>query len=399
MPVRATRTSPRFLRLTDRGFAGGYSSYAQNRLLKVADGAGFTLAHAHSFRLLHQGDVHFQTMLDAIASARREVCIEMYQIRPDPIGWRICTALAEAAMAGVSVRLLLDSFGSARVVGWLTALRSHGIEVRWYNPWRPWTSPFRRTHRKLVVIDGRVASIGGINFAAEFSESFAGDDAWRDVALWLEGSAAWQLHRQFLAAWRAHGGEPTAPLAVPTGSGSLCALSGGHTSRLDHGCGYVALAESARHELLLATPYFLPDRVLREAIIGAASRGVRVTVVVPRVSDLWWFKHGSRRRYYGLLESGIRIVERCDRMVHAKVGVMDGVIAAVGSANLNRLSFRSNAETLLLTTDPAVVRDIRAMLAEESITAGDPLSASHWARHPDRRRLAEWAASPMALIF
>jgi cardiolipin synthase len=307
--------------------------------------------------------------------------------------------LAQAALRGVSVHLLLDSFGSSKVGGWLPALRSHGVDVRWYNPWRPWRSPFHRTHRKLIVVDGRVASIGGINLAAEFSERHSGRRSWRDVGLWLEGPAAWMLHRQFEAAWRHHEGDASPPMSVPSGPGTLVAVSGPRVTNPTQAEGFSALADTARTELLLATPYFLPGRSFRTKLITAVRRGVRVVIAVPRCNDIWWFKHGARRRYTALLRGGVEIVERCDRMMHAKVGVVDGLVAALGSTNLNRQSFHCNSETLLLTTDPTVVDGVRSLIDRESVLVGDAVSADGWSRHPDRRPLAELAAAAMGLIF
>jgi len=368
-------------------------------LHRVARLANLELTTARDLCLLHRGDEHFAALGEAIAMARREVAVEMYQIRPDPVGWALCSSLANAAARGVTVRLLLDPFGSRRVAGWLTALRSHGVDVRWFNDWRPWRHPLRRTHRKVIVIDGRLASVGGVNLAAEFSEHHAGDAAWRDVALWLGGAAAWALRQQFDLAWRAQGGSAGPPLEVPAASGAPCAVSGSDAARANHGAAYVALARAARRELLLATPYFLPDRRLREALIDAARRAVRVVVVVPRHSDLAWFKHGSRRRYQALLDAGVEVWERCDRMVHAKVGVADGMVAAIGSTNLNRLSFNRNSETLLLTGHPPVVDGVRSMIVDESARTAERLRSHSWPTHPDRRRLAELASASIGLLF
>jgi phosphatidylserine/phosphatidylglycerophosphate/cardiolipin synthase-like enzyme len=368
-------------------------------VLSVAGRAGLEVLPARNLELLHRGDDHFRTLRTAIANARREISIEMYQIRPDPVGWAVCTALAEAALRGVTVRLLLDSFGSGHIAGWFRGLRSHGIEIRWFNHWRPWRSPFRRTHRKLVVIDGRIASIGGINMAAEFSERHSGRSSWRDAALWMEGPVVWLLRRQFEAAWQRHGGSPGPPLEVPSGGGTPCAVCGGRDAVGNHGPTYVAMAELAERELLLATPYFLPDRRFRQALVNAVGRGVRVVVVVPRRSDLPWFKHGSRLRYQQLLDEGVEIWERCDRMIHAKVAVVDGRMAAIGSANLNRLSFYGNSETLLLTGSPAVVEGINSLIAAESASVADRIDGCSWPTHPDRSRLSELISSTLGLVF
>lgn len=392
-------TRPGFLRSTGEGAWPCATDAGQRRLLAIARDAGLDLVHARSLDLCHSGDAHFERLAAAVAGAERELCIEMYQIRPDPIGWRVCAALAQAARRGVEVRLLIDRFGSARIEPWLATLASHGVTVRWYRPWRPWSNPFHRTHRKLVVVDGRLASLGGINLAAEFSETFAGDHAWRDVGVWIEGPAAWQLRRQFDVAWAAGGGAPGPAVAVPGGAGPLCALAAPRSACANQARAYLALVASARSELLLATPYFLPDRRLRAELVRASRRGVRVTVVVPRLSDIWWFKHGARSHYEELLAAGVGIWERCDRMVHAKVGVADSLVAAVGSTNLNRLSFHGNSETLLLTAARPVVAELRALIADESLPAAERVGERGWRAHPDRRPWAELLASPAALLL
>jgi phosphatidylserine/phosphatidylglycerophosphate/cardiolipin synthase-like enzyme len=394
-----TDSSDGFLRIANGGACRGASSAAQQLLLEVANAADLDLVHAHSVDLLHRGDEHFDRIVRSIEAASREICAEMYQIRPDPVGWRICSALADAASRGVEVRLLLDRFGSSSVSSWLTTFRRFGVTVRWYRPWRPWSNPFHRTHRKLMVVDGLVASLGGINFAAEFSETLSGASSWRDVAVWCQGRAAWSLRRQFDAAWRACGGGHGSPLEVPHGSGMLCALSGPKETGARQAATYLALANTARQELALATPYFLPDRSMTTALIQAARRGVKVLAVVPRHNDIWWFKHGARRRFERLLDAGIEIWERCDRMVHAKVAVVDSMVAALGSTNLNRLSFHGNSETLMLTTEPKIVRQVRDLIVNESALTADRLSRHTWVDHSDRRLLAELAAQPLACLL
>ena len=377
----------------------GDSDSANERLLEIANRAGLHLSYGRDLDLIHRGDQHFVRLVDALSAASREICIEMYQVLADPIGWRLCSALAAAAARGVSVRLLVDRFGSSAIGAWFDTLKRYGAQVRWYRPWRPWSNPFRRTHRKLIVIDGHTASIGGINMAGEFSEALSKERAWRDVALWIEGPTAWIMRRQFEAAWQANGGSPGPPLPVPGGSGTLCAVSNCQVTGANQADAYLSLVASAHEEILLATPYFLPESRLQHALSAAVQRGVAVTVVVPRRSDIWWFKHGSRNLYRRLLQAGVAIWERCDRMVHAKVAVVDGMVAAIGSTTLNRLSFYGNSETLLLTAEPRIVAEIRSMIRDESLAAAERVTARSWRSHPDRRPWAELAASGVALLL
>jgi cardiolipin synthase len=369
-------------------------------LLEISDRGGLRLAQSASPEMLHCADDHFDRIVAGCATARREICFEIYQIRRDPVGRRVLTALVAAARRGVAVRLLVDPMGSAGLGSWADELRAHGVDLRWYRPWRPWNHPLRRTHRKLFIVDGAEASVGGINIAAEFSEIHNGRRAWRDVGLWLRGPVASVLRQQFDAAWMGEGGgEPGPLIEVRRGGKELVAVAGGSDGRRGHGAAYIAIADAARDELLLATPYFIPDAPFRAALVRAASRGVRVVVAIPRLCDISWFKHAGRRLYGGLLSAGVEIWERGDRMVHAKVGVVDGRVAAVGSVNLNRRSFHGNAETLVLTSDPRAVAEIHHLIAGEAAAAAEPLSPAAWSTHPDRRRWAELAAAPVGLVF
>jgi cardiolipin synthase len=388
--------------LRRRGWAAAFESQSrgQRRLMEVAARGGLQLAQALGLELCHRGDDHFDRVVAECDAARREICLEMYQIRRDAVGRRIATALVRAAARGVSVRVLIDPMGSSKIKDWLPVLRRRGVDIRWYSPWRPWNHPFRRTHRKLAIFDGRVATIGGINLAAEFSEAIRGEHAWRDVGLWTSGPVVGIFRQQFEAAWTGEGRGAAGPMVeVRRGVDSLVAVAGGRDGRQGHGAAYIAFVDAARSELLLATPYFIPHQPFRQALIRAAQRGVRVVVVVPRLCDISWFKHAGRRLYGGLLTAGVEIWERNDRMVHAKIGVMDGCLAAIGSANLNRRSFEGNAETLVLTPAPRAVREISDLITIEARAAAEPLSPVRWNDHPDRRRWAEIASAPVGLVF
>ncbi len=371
----------------------------EDRLVEVALRAGLDLVGATRLELLHRGDDHLCRLLETVRASREEVLVEMYQVRPDPVGRELLAALAGAARRGVAVRLLLDRLGSAGVASWLAPLRMRGVDARWYNPLRPWHSILDRTHRKLVVVDGAVAALGGVNLAAEFSECTAGARAWRDVSLWAEGPVVGALRRQLATAWRTHGGEPLPAREEVGPAGLRCALAGGADGRRGHAAAYRALAAAATTELLLVTPYFLPPLRLQQDLLVAVRRGVRVVVVVPRRVDLAWFPHASRALYAGLLRGGVEIWERVDRMVHAKVAVVDGRLAAVGSVNLNRQSLESNSETLVLVDHPRLVAELRDLVLVESTRSAEAICRWRWPAHPDRRRWAELASTAATLVF
>ncbi len=362
--------------------------------------AGLELTTVGDAALVHRGDDHLDRIAAACAAASGDISVEMYELGCDRVGRRALADLTAAAARGVRVRLLLDAWGSGAVSAWVAGLDLGGVELRWFNRVRPWRNPFRRTHRKLVVVDGCTASVGGVNLTEEFSESCRGDQAWRDVAVWLSGSAATVLQRQFDATWREAGGEAAAPVVLtPSGDGEPCALAGGACGRHGHAAAYEALVAAARRELLVATPYFTPPHRFRAALTAAARRGVRVVVTIPRRTDLLALKHAGRRLYSSLLASGVEIRERTDRMVHAKVAVVDGEVAALGSVNLNRQSFYGNSETLLLTPSRQVVRELRSLILDEGAWQSELLSETRWPRHPDRHRGYELLAAPVAMLF
>ena len=393
-------TATRFLRAPEGRALPGAAADGQGKLMEIASRGGMMLAQARRTTLVHDGDGHFDRIVDACRGARTEICMEMYQVRRDPIGHRIMTALASAAGRGVTVRLLVDPMGSGRIADWLPPLRRRGVDIRWYSPWRPWNHPLRRSHRKLFIFDGRTATIGGINLAGEFSQRCHGARAWRDVGLWTEGPVVSVFRAQFEAAWTGEGkGASGRMIEAVRGADCLVAVAGGRDGRCGHGAAYLAMADAADEELALATPYFIPNRPFRSALKRAALRGVRVTVLVPRLCDISWFKHAGRRFYRDLLDSGVRILEHSDRMVHAKVGVVDGCVAAVGSVNLNRRSFHGNAETLLLTAHRRTVSEVSDLIADEAGGSAEVLSSLRWPSHPDRRRLAELFAAPVGLVF
>ncbi len=368
-------------------------------LERVGRAARMRESTAETLELIHSGDQHFDRTVAEINRAQTEVCLEMYQIHSDEVGRRVARALIGAHRRGVTVHVLLDGFGSSQASGLMAQLRTAGIQAHWYCPWRPWHDPNRRTHRKLLLVDGQRASIGGFNLIEPFSERCNGTRAWRDLGLWLTGPAAWYLRQQFAAAWHRETGRQLANLRSLAGEGSRCFLAGGASGRAGHADAYAAMIDSARSEVLLANPYFLPDATFRARMVTAVQRGVRVAVVLPRVNDVPGIKHLSRRLYPGLLSRGIEIWERRDRMVHAKVAVIDRSVAAIGSVNINSRSFHRNSETLLLTAETDIVRQVQQFILSEGLTSAERLSHNRWATHPDRRRWAEALSLSLGLLF
>ena len=376
---------------------GLYREPGTARLGQVANCADMAMTSMERLDLVESGDAHYRRLADEVRRARREIALEMYQIRADEVGGALAVELARAAQRGVRVRLLADSFGSARAARLLGALKPGGVEVCWYNPYLLG----RRTHRKLIVIDGRLVALGGMNTGCEFSERRSGADAWRDLMAWFEGEAVGVLEAQLHTAWERCGGSPGADqVAVYRNAEAIpCAVAGGEAGHQGHGAAYAAVVDSASEELLLANPYFVPPRFLEERLIAARRRGVRVVIAIPRRSDVPLFKHAGRRRYTRLLDAGVEIWERCDKMVHAKVVAVDRILAGIGSVNLNRRSLLSNSETFLLTPEPGVVARVRRLVLGEAAGSSEALDARAWRRHTDRLHWAEVLAAPLAALL
>jgi cardiolipin synthase len=319
---------------------------------------------AREVELLDGGREAYPAMLAAIAGARREIFLEVYEFSPDGIGAEFIAALCAAARRGVHVRVILDGIGSApRATEVAVALGEAGCHVRiWGRLLLLLAGRFRRNHRKILAVDGELAFVGGLNIADVYGTPvpLPGEHPWADLALAIRGPvAAWlQGRRQ-----RERGRSPPGPVRIW--------LSGvGGSRRLRRR--YLKSFGGARRTLDVAQAYFLPDRRLVRSMTAAARRGVEVRLVVAGASDVALLGTAIRRQYRRLLLAGVRVSEWSRSVLHAKVAAMDGARLLVGSFNLDPLSL-ANRESLAEVEDPvtaeAGARWIRARFDEgEEIT-------------------------------
>ena len=333
------------------------------------------LLRGNACQLLRDGVEAYPAMLAAIRGARRSIHLETYMFITDAVGEVFGEALAEAAERGVHVKVLYDALGSwTSRRGFFEALRARGVDIR---PFKPFSSLgrglrhlLRRDHRKILVVDGEVAFIGGVNISAHWAPEGQGR-AWRDDVLRVEGPAVYELERRFVATWRmafqdrfrswreARRRRRQAALQK-RGEVSLAVLS----SRRSIHRAYLHAISRARRSVLVAAAYFIPDRKLVAALREAAQRGVEVSLLLNARSDHPWLVHATRAFYEKLLTAGVRIFEweRC--VLHAKTAVVDGVWGTIGSFNLERLSLLFNHEVNAVFADPRLGR-----LLEESFRA------------------------------
>jgi cardiolipin synthase len=323
---------------------------------------------ADALELYTEGAPAYEAILAAIAAAKDHVHLEYYIWEPDGIGLRLIAALAEKARAGVRVRMLVDGMGARGLKRrHLAPLREAGGMVAWFNPVSLRTLRGRRadfrTHRKIVVCDGRVGFTGGINVTDEHSAEFRGAAAWRDTHLRIEGSAVRALQRVFLDDWYFATDQapaekawdhlfPRAPQDAVPGPHIVQVLASGPDATVFpiHRAFFTAINVASRR-LYVTTPYFIPDEPILTALISAALRGVDVRLLIPEKGDSRVIDLAARSYLLELIEAGVRVYEYLPRFIHAKTMAVDEALGVVGTANLDNRSFRLNFEVAALVFD------------------------------------------------
>ena len=309
---------------------------------------------------LQNGDEIFPAMLDAIRSAQQSITFETYIYWSGTIGKEFAEALALRARAGVSVHVMLDWWGTELDEDNLNAMRAAGIEVRRYNPPRLATlgRMNHRTHRKLLVVDGRVGFIGGVGIADSWRGHAQDPQHWRDMHYRVEGPAVAQLQAAFLNNWVTvtgrvlHGQKYLPPLGdVGTQAAQAFTSSPGGGAESMQLMVLMSIAAS-RSALALSMAYFVPDNAAVNALVAAARRGVRVQMIVPGAhTDREILRRASRFEWGPLLRAGIEIYEYQPTMYHCKVMIVDGLWTSVGSTNFDSRSFSVNDEANLNVHD------------------------------------------------
>lgn len=318
---------------------------------------GMPPMHATSVRVFGEGDATYDAIEAAIRGAKHHVHLEYYIFRDDGAGQRVMAALVERAKAGVEVRLLFDAVGSKLSRASRKALVSAGVRLVPFNPAFSGKLGQRlfnfRTHRKIVVVDGRVGFTGGINVTDDHSERANGQKAWRDTHLELVGEAVHGLQRTFLENWRFASGEQKSGAALdpyfPPGEEAehlvqIVASGPDDTSRAIEAL-YLAAIGTAKKRVWLTTPYFVPSESLLAAICLAGWRGVDVQLVLPTKTDSTMVDLASASFHDPLLRAGVRVHLYTPRMLHAKTAVIDD-LGIIGTANLDDRSLKLNFEVV-----------------------------------------------------
>lgn len=328
-------------------------------------------------RLLIDGAQAFPAMLHAIAEARSSVLVQFYIWRPDATGIAMRDALVGRATAGVRVRVLVDSYGSPDFTErFARPLREAGASVDRTMPWRLLRRSPRVNfvnHRKIVVVDDRIAFNGGMNVGDEYRHT------WRDLMLCIEGKAVLALRQIFLADWAAASGKDDAAVITeqppPPPEAGFAAQVAVVASGPDQEQPWIHLAyfqafTRAERRIWIATPYFIPSQALVVALQAAESRGVDVRVLVPRNNDIPLVGWACRSYYPQMLAAGIRVFEYTGPMLHAKAFVVDDDLCMVGSANVDTRSFHLSFEVGCFLLSPPLVEALSqwyASLLDDSV--------------------------------
>ena len=306
---------------------------------------------------LVNGDQIFPSMLAAIRSAKQSINFETYVLWDGEIARQFIDALVERARAGVKVSIILDAQGTHKMgLSNLARLKDAGVDVAKYNPlfWPDLRRYNNRTHRKLLIVDGKVGFIGGVGIADEWAGNADSPKHWRDNHYRVTGRVVAQLQGVFMDNWLKvrgrvlHGPEYCPPTAASGPYLAQVFKSSPRGGDLDIHLLYLLAIASAQHTLRIENAYFLPDDLTRNELIAAAKRGVKVEIILPgKHIDQKLVRLASKRHWPALIEAGAKIYEYQPTMVHVKLLIVDDVFVSVGSGNFDNRSIRLNDEANL----------------------------------------------------
>jgi cardiolipin synthase len=360
--------------------------------------------------LLIDGPATYAAMFAAMQGARVEIDLESYILDDAETGHRFAELLMKKREDGVRVNVIYDSLGSLATSGaFFERLRGGGIQVVAFDRPNPLKGHgkwglLHRDHRKILVVDGRVAIIGGINISQVYSSSPSrtrvpkGTRAgWRDTDVQIEGPAVAEFRKLFLETWRQQKGpgipeQTSVPARSEAGSAMVRALGStpGETNRITF-VAYVAAITFAQHSIHLTNAYFVPDAQILKAFADAARRGVDVKIILPSITDASVALSAQRYQYSELLKSGVKIFERRNVVMHAKTAVIDGVWSTVGSSNMDYLSFLSNDEVNAVILSREFAEEMEKMFARD-LAESTAIQWDKWRRRPVSDRIGQWVA-------
>jgi cardiolipin synthase len=360
--------------------------------------------------LLVDGPATHRAMNAAMAAARDHINLETYILEDGEVGDRLARLLEKKAAAGVKVSVLYDGVGSLRTPKeYFERLEKAGIRTCAFNPARKVSKVNNRDHRKILVVDGRIAFTGGVNVSEAYAsssitarrrqenEETKAKEGWRDTQVRVEGPVVAQFQRAFIDAWLLQDCGPSTearhfPALEPLGDKHARLVKADPQARESEMYGELLKAiDRAERRVWLSFGYFVPDPRTKSTLLAAARRGVDVRLVLPGFSDFWAPVQAGRSHYDELLAAGVRIYEWREALMHAKTAVIDSRWSSVGSTNLDWRSFVHNYEADLIVLDPgfAAGMEKRFQLDLEAATA---IERDVWRERGIGARVKEWVA-------
>ncbi len=373
---------------------------------------GSALILGNKATLLQDGAETYAAMFKAIRNARDHINLESYIFEDDDIGRQFADLLLERQGRGVQVNVIYDSVGAINTPrAFFERLVDGGIAVLEFNPINPFAAKKEwlinnRDHRKLLVVDGRTAFIGGINISSVYSSGSIvkrpakvtdSTVAWRDTHLQLEGPVVGELQKLFMETWSKQRGNPLAaknyfPELKAQGNDIVRAI--GSTPDDPYSLIYLTLISAignAERLIEVTNAYFVPDPRLLKSLIEAAGRGVEVKLILPSHSDSEVVFHAGRSHYSALLKAGVKIYERQGALLHSKTAVIDGVWSCVGSTNLDWRSFLDNDEVNAVILGREFAQQMQAMF-DKDLKASEAIDLKRWERRSALLKFKEWGS-------
>jgi cardiolipin synthase A/B len=394
-------------RVTAKLATEGETDLLRNHLRQAKGTASSPLVLGNSAQLLIDGPATHNAMFAAIDAARNHVNLQSYILADDEAGARLMQALEKKVEQGVIVNVMYDSVGSMDTKKeYFQALRDRGIATCEFNPVNPikakgdWQIN-NRNHRKILVVDGRIGFTGGINISGVYSAGSFGsrrknpDEGWRDTHIRIAGPVVADAQKLFIADWERYCGalakanyQPQIPRA---GSLTMRLTAGEPGKGNEIYASLLSAIEHAEKSVHLTYGYFVPDPRTLETLKRAAARGVDVTLMLPGFSDFWAPLYAGRSNYDELLESGVKIYERPDALLHAKTAVIDGTWSSVGSTNLDWRSMVHNHEADVIVFSDEFGAQMERLF-EDDRRASRAITLEEWRDRGPVSRFKEWFA-------
>jgi cardiolipin synthase len=373
---------------------------------------GEPLIAGNKVGLLFDGPATMRAMMAAARAATSSINLETYIFDQDQIGKEFADLLIEKQRQGVAVNIMVDAVGAISTPAeFFDRMRAAGIHLLVFNPVNPAKAKGHwdlnnRNHRKLMVVDGRIAFTGGINISSTYANSSlfrrrekpeqvdGNKVGWRDTHVQIEGPAVAPLQWSFISLWvQQEGGElPKAeyfPALSPAGDKLIRVLAGNPDDTSDIYKSLVVAISEAKKSIHITSAYFVPDQQIVDALVAAARRGVDVRLVLPGVSDHSMIRYAGQAFYDQLLSGGVHIFELQIAVLHAKTAVIDGAWSTIGSANIDRRSFIHNYELNVVILDPAFGASMESAFNEDLRDSREVL-LSQWRQRPVVDRVKEW---------